>query len=304
MAAYNLRQLKYFTTTVECGSVAEASRKLYIAQPSISSAIKNLEESFNIQLFIRRHAQGVSLTPSGSRFYRKAQELLRAAYEFEQNILADNDMASGQIDVGCFEAIAPFYLPGLIAGFKDRWPQVNVRIRDGEQQELVQALASGNIDLAILYELDLDDTIETLPLTDPQQPYVLLPQGHRFTRQEKVSIYDLVHEPMVLLDVQPSHRYFVSIFEQFGLTPNIKFSSPSFEMVRSMVGRGFGFSILVTRPHTDFTYDGRKLVCLPLEETVTCSWLAAAWLGQSQLTKPAQFFVDHCRNVLTSGINA
>ena len=63
MAAYNLRQLRYFVTTAECGSVAEASRKLYIAQPSVSTAIKQLEDSFGVQLFIRHHAQGVSLTP-------------------------------------------------------------------------------------------------------------------------------------------------------------------------------------------------------------------------------------------------
>ncbi len=74
MASYTLRQLKYFVTTVECGSVAEASRKLYIAQPSISTAVKGLEESFGVQLFIRHHAQGVSLTPAGARFYRKAQD--------------------------------------------------------------------------------------------------------------------------------------------------------------------------------------------------------------------------------------
>ena len=127
MAAYTLRQLKYFVTTVECGSVAEASRKLYIAQPSISTAIKGLEESFGLQLFIRHHAQGVSLTPSGARFYRKAQELLRMAKEFEQNALADNDIVAGQIDIGCFETVAPLYLPRLIAGFKARWPGVEDR---------------------------------------------------------------------------------------------------------------------------------------------------------------------------------
>jgi DNA-binding transcriptional LysR family regulator len=116
VAAYNLRQLKYFVTTADCGSVAEASRKLYIAQPSVSTAIKHLEESFGVQLFIRHHAQGVSLTPSGSRFYRKALELLRVAHEFEQNALADNDVVAGQIDIGCFETVAPLYLPRLIAG--------------------------------------------------------------------------------------------------------------------------------------------------------------------------------------------
>jgi DNA-binding transcriptional LysR family regulator len=90
----------------------------------------------------------------------------------------------------------------------------------------------------------------------------------------------------------------VSIFEERGLTPNIQFSSPSIEMVRGMVGRGFGFSILVTRPHSPFTYDGQKLVCVPLVEHVTGSGLCAAWLHRAQLTKPAQLFVDHCRDVL------
>ncbi|WPP01684.1 LysR substrate-binding domain-containing protein [Pseudomonas sp. HR96] len=300
MAVYNLRQLKYFVTTVECGSVAEASRKLYIAQPSVSTAIKHLEESFAVQLFIRHHAQGVSLTPSGARFYRKAQELLRVAHEFEQNALADNDVVAGQIDIGCFETVAPLYLPQLIAGFRDRWPGVEVRIRDGEQQELVQALTSGSIDLAILYEHDLDSTIVTAPLMPPQQPYALLPEGHRFASQAKVSLTDLVLEPMVLLDVQPSRTYFVSIFEELGLNPHILFSSPSIEMVRGTVGRGFGFAILVTRPHSPYTYDGQKVVCVPLVEQVTGSGLAAAWLRRSQLTKPAQLFIDHCREVLAT----
>lgn len=297
-AAYNLRQLRYFVTTAECGSVAEASRKLYIAQPSVSTAIKQLEDSFGVQLFIRHHAQGVSLTPSGARFYRKALELLRVAHEFEQNALADNDVVAGQIDIGCFETVAPLYLPRLIAGFKARWPGVEIRIRDGEQQELVQALTAGSIDVAMLFEHDLGATIETTPLMPPQQPYALLPADHRFAQQAKVSLADLVLEPMILLDVLPSRTYFVSIFEERGLTPNIVFSSPSIEMVRGMVGRGFGFSILVTKPFTEYTYDGQKVVCLPLAETVTGSGLSAVWLRRAPLTKPVQLFVDYCREEL------
>ena len=114
MATYTLRQLKYFVTTVECGSVAEASRKLYIAQPSISTAIKGLEESFGLQLFIRHHAQGVSLTPGGARFYKKAQELMRMAREFEQNALADNDVVAGQVTVAVLGAAA--VLPHIKSG--------------------------------------------------------------------------------------------------------------------------------------------------------------------------------------------
>ena len=299
MAAYTLRQLKYFVTTVEAGSVAQASRQLYIAQPSVSTAIKSLEESFNVQLFIRHHAHGVSLTPTGTRFYHKAQELLRMAREFEQNALADNDTVSGQIDIGCFETVAPLYLPQLIADFRKLYPGVDIRIRDGEQQELVQGLTAGTFDVAFLYDHGLDGTIQTTPLMPPQKPYVLLPEGHRFADQREVSLRDLCTEPMILLDVQPSRTYFVSLFHELDLTPNIVFSSPSIEMVRGMVGQGFGFSILVTRPHSECTYDGKKVVTVDIKEPVTTSGLASAHLKRSQLTKPAQLFVDFCREQLS-----
>ena len=298
MATYTLRQLKYFVTTVECGSVAEASRKLYIAQPSISTAIKGLEDSFGLQLLIRHHAQGVSLTPGGARFYRKAQELLRMAREFEQNALAESDVVAGQIDIGCFETVAPLYLPRLIAGFGQRYPGVAIRIRDGEQQELVQGLTAGHFDLAILYEHDLDATIVTRPLMAPQRPYALLPEGHRFAAQPRVSLRDLCLEPMILLDVLPSRTYFVSLFEELGLTPNIVFSSPSIEMVRGMVGQGFGFSLLVTRPHSECTYDGQKVVAVEIVEPVSGSGLVAAWLRRAQPTRPAQLFIEFCEEQL------
>ncbi|GHU09257.1 transcriptional regulator [Betaproteobacteria bacterium] len=300
MAAYTLRQLRYFVTTVECGSVAEASRKLYIAQPSISTAVKGLEDSFGVQLFIRHHAQGVSLTPGGARFYRKAKDLLRMAHEFEQNALADNDVIAGQIDIGCFEAVAPLYLPRLIAGFRNLYPGVEVRLHDGQQQELVHNLSAGRFDLVILYEHDLDATIEIEPLIPPQRPHALLPQGHRFAAQEQVSLRDLASEPMILLDVSPSRTYFVSIFGELGLTPNIAFSSPSIEMVRSMVGQGFGFSCMVTRPYSDLTYDGKRVVCVNITEDVTGSGLVAGWLKRVQLTKPARLFVDYCKEQLAS----
>ncbi|MDZ3992773.1 LysR family transcriptional regulator [Pseudomonas sp. Teo4] len=300
MASYTLRQLKYFVTTVEAGSVAEASRQLYIAQPSISTAIKSLEENFGVQLFIRHHAQGVSLTPSGKRFYHKAQELLRLSHEFEQNALADNDVVAGQIDIGCFETVAPLYLPQLIAEFCQIYPGVNIRLRDGDQQELVQGLTAGTFDVAFLYEHELDSTIVTEPLMPPQKPYVLLAANHRYAGQSQVSLRDLAREPMILLDVLPSRTYFVSLFHELGLTPNIVFGSPSIEMVRGMVGQGFGFSLLVTRPHSTCTYDGKQVVTLEVAEPVTTSGLVSARLRKGQLTKPAQLFVDFCRERLTA----
>lgn len=297
MPAYTLRQLRYFASTVELGSVAAASRQLQIAQPSVSAAIKGLEDSFDIQLFIRQ-AQVLSLTPAGSRFYRETCDLLRQAYLFEQNALADCSMISGTVDVGCFETAAPLYLPRILGSFSQQYPGVKVRVQDGEQHDLVAGLQAGRFDLAILYRHALDETIETASLMRPMQPHVLLPEGHRLAAQQAVSLHDLAAEPMVELDVQPSRTYFLSVFQELGLEPNVVLRSPSIEMVRGLVGQGFGFSLLVTRPFSHCTYDGQVLVTRPLLEQVTGSELVMARLRRNVLTRPAQIFMAHCQDLL------
>lgn len=304
MAHYTLRQLKYFLATAEAGSVAQASRNLYIAQPSVSSSIKALEESFGVQLFIRHHAQGVTLTPAGVRFHRKAQALLRMAHEFEQNALADNDVVTGQVDIGCFETVAPLLLPRLIAGFRSLYPGVSIHIRDGEQQELVQGLTAGTFDVAFLYDHELDSTIDVQPLMPAQRPYVLLPQTHPLAERQQISLHEVYREPMVLLDVQPSRTYFVSLFHELGLAPMIEFGSPSIEMVRCMVGEGFGYSVLVTRPFSPWTYGGRQVATVEISDAVSPSGLVSARLKRNQLTKPAQLFVDFCREQLSAWTGA
>ncbi|RYF48869.1 MAG: LysR family transcriptional regulator, partial [Comamonadaceae bacterium] len=188
-----------------------------------------------------------------------------------------------------------------IADFRARYPGVSIRLHDGEQQELIQGLTGGRFDLAIMYDSDLDGTIATAPLMAPHRPYVLLPQHHPLARDKQVSMHDLANEPMVLLDVLPSRTYFIGLFEALGLTPNIAFSSPSIEMVRGLVGQGFGFSILVTRPRSDVTYDGRGLLCLDIVEQVSEASLVAAWLKRAPLSRPAALFLACCQTALAAG---
>ncbi|MDP2547578.1 LysR substrate-binding domain-containing protein [Oceanobacter sp. 4_MG-2023] len=296
MKNFTLKQLHYFTTVVETQSIAEASRRLHIAQPSISIAIKNLEDTFDQQLLIRHHAQGVSLTPGGRRFYEKAKELLRLSYEFEQNSLASSDQTSGKITVGSFESVAPLYIPRLIAGFKKVYPGIDVQLHDGEQHELMIGLHRGQFDLAFLYDLELDNSIRREALNAPHRPYALLPIGHPLAQQPSVTLTELSREPMVLLDVIPSRNYFLSLFTEKGLHPEVAYASPSIEMVRCMVGQGQGFSILVTRPLTNTTYDGQELAHVEIEDEMESSTLIMAYLKNNEPTHPARLFMDYCRN--------
>jgi DNA-binding transcriptional LysR family regulator len=296
MKNFTLKQLHYFSTVVETESIAEASRKLYIAQPSISIAIKNLEYTFGQQLLIRHHAQGVSLTPDGRRFYDKARELLRLSHEFEQNTLADSEKTSGKISIASFESVAPLYIPQLVAGFKKLYPDIEIQLHDGEQHEVMVGLHRGQFDLAFLYDLELDNSISKDALNAPHKPYALLAADHPLAAKDSVTLAELSREPMVLLDVIPSRSYFLSLFSEKGLHPKVAYTSPSIEIVRCMVGQGLGFSILVTRPSTKMTYDGQKLVYVEIDDDMESSTLIMAYLKITKPTKPAHLFMDYCRN--------
>lgn len=295
MPSFTLRQIKYFITTVECGSLAKASKVLYIAQPSISTAIKKIEDHFDTQLLIRHHAKGISLTPSGKRFYEEAKKLLKECYEFEQTMLSNSDVVGGILDVGCFETAAPLFLPKLIADFKKKYPLVEINIKDGEEEFLLTGLRNGKFDLVFIYDQNMPHDVTSVAATAPQRPYLLLNQSHPLTPRKSISLYDIYKEPLILLDISPSKDYFISLFTNLGLEPNIAFRSPSIEMVKGMVAQGFGYSVLVTKPYSPYSYDGNLLIDRPISEEVQTSALHIAWMESTQLPRSAKLFIEFCQ---------
>lgn len=302
MLRYTLRQLEYFVTTAESGSVAAAAGRLNVSQPSVSTAISKLEEQFGVQLFIRHHAQGMSLTPVGRRLLANGRSLLRHARELQQNAEAAGGIGAGQLELGCFVTLAPAYMPALVTAFSELYPGVEIKLFEGVQDELVDGLVSGRFELALLYNLGLPEEFH-LEVLASAAPYVLLPKGHPLARRPAVSLASLAEAPMILLDVPPSRDYFMGLFAAAGLEPRVAFSSPSFELVRGLVGQGRGFSILVTRPRQDRTYDGQEIVTRPLSDSPAPSDICLARLAQSKPTGLMEAFAAFCRTWFTQTQN-
>ncbi len=293
MLRYSLRQLEYFAATAEHSSVADAARHLNVSQPSISKAISKLEDQFSVQLFIRHHARGVSLTQAGERLLLDARGLLSYADELQTNVRESSSIVDGTLNVACFVAIAPVFMPAILADFSQIYPGVDVRLYEGNQEEMFEGLANGKFDLTIFYDSVLPPGIATKRLAT-FEPYVLLPASHPQAGQDNVSLASLVDEHFILLDVPPSRDYFLNMFRQNGLDVRVAFSSPSLEMVRGLVGRNWGYSLLVTRPYFDQTYDGQSVVGLPISEEVEDGILEIAQLEQVRPTRVMSVFSDFC----------
>ncbi len=147
-------------------------------------------------------------------------------------------------------------LAGLIAGFKEHFPGINVHILVGDQETLLHGLHSGTIELAISFDIGLTDALAATPLAT-MPPRAVLPPSHPLAAAPELSLADLVDQPFVLMDLPYTREYFLSIFHALGLKPRIAYRSQSFETIRTLVGNGLGYSLLNLRPETDQTYDAR-----------------------------------------------
>jgi len=293
MLRYTLRQIEYAVAIWDHGSVAAASAHLGVAQPTLSASLAKLEEQLGLQLFIRHHAQGVSPSPAGLRFLAEARNLLTHAQDLQRDTQAVGTAVEGQLALASFATIAPSFVPPLIRSFTSLHPRVTIRMSEGTQDELFRGLRGGEVDVALLYDVDMPDDLSVTPLTS-FAPHVLLPGRHRLTRLTTVPLVALKDEPFVLLDIAPSRTYFTRILENAGITPKVAFSSPSLEVVRGLVGQGLGYSILVTRPFGDHSYAGEELAVRPIADEVERGVIALAALKQMRKTRLVSAFEAHC----------
>lgn len=293
MLRFTLRQIEYAIAIMDHGSVAGASARLGVAQPTLSAALAKLEVQVGLQLFIRHHAQGVSPSPAGLRFLAEARNLLTHAQDLQRDTETAGTAVAGTLSLASFATIAPVFVPQLISQFMSRHPAASINMAEGTQDELFAGLRGGRYDLALLYDIDMPEDLALTPLAS-FEPHVLLPAGHRLTRLKKVPLTALKDEPFILLDIAPSRTYFTRILEHAGIVARVAFASPSLEVVRGLVGQGLGYSILVTRPHGDHSYAGDALAIRPIADNVEHGFIALAALKQMRKTRLVAAFEAHC----------
>ncbi len=295
---YTLVQLRYFVAAAELRSMTAASRELVVAQSAVSAAVAHLEREFKVQLLVRHHAKGLSLTPSGERFLAEARELLAHAAELAAGAEGLGGSLVGRLTVGCFVTLAPFVLPGLLAGFGEEHPGVAVHLLEDETAVLQAALLSGRCELALLYDLGLSEELRVEQLTE-SRPYAIVSADHPLAGAGRVPLERLAPEPMVLLDLPHSREYFAALVSRTGTEPTVAHRSSSFEMVRAMVAAGRGFAILNQRPAHDLTYDGGRVAVLELDGgsagELPALPLVLARARAVRPTRRAEAFAEACR---------
>lgn len=293
---FTLRQLSYFVAAGETGSVTRASEQVNISQPSISAAISHLETELGVQLFVRQHAQGLSLTPSGQRLLPAAKEVLRDSYGLYDVVNSAMGMVAGPINVGSFRTFTPLIVPELWKKFVTRHPGVRMHVTEGSESELLEGLRTARLDVAMTYEISLSVDMTFVPLAH-LPTYVLLPADHPLAGRSNIRLGEIAQEPFILLDLPLTRQYFLSLFERLGLAPRIVTETSSPAALRAYVGAGIGYSLMTVRPKNMRAENDRPLVYVELAEDYPPMKLGLAYLKELKRSRVCDAFEEFCREI-------
>lgn len=212
------------------------------------------------------------------------------AAERIQRFSAEDIRPENALRIGVLSSFGAHVLPSLIKEMESVHGRCVIDLYEGDQRKISELLNAGDIDLALLHDVELGDELVIDPLTTCK-PQVLLPAGHALARRKTVSLSDLTFLPLVLLDAPPARHYFLSLFEQLEIEPRIAYRPWWGEMARSMVAQGLGYSLIASPAAAESVADNNDIVIRALSDEVPSIQLVLA-RRPGELPPLAQRFAD------------
>jgi DNA-binding transcriptional LysR family regulator len=241
----NYELYKVFYWAAKTGSLTQAAKALYLTQPSVSHAIKQLEERIGVTLFYR-NSKGVSLTQEGKilfSYIEQSQILITLA---EEKMVALKNLDSGELRIGGSDSLFKHYLLPFLEDFHVKYPGIKLHLNHGTTPEVISYLKEGRIDLGVVRMPIFDSQLEVTESIELQDCFVA---GERYAelKGQALSMEQLMEYPVILFSRNSRVRMAITeLFEKYGheLKPDIEVGSV--DLLIEFAKRGLGISY-VTR---------------------------------------------------------
>ncbi len=244
-----LTELKYIVAVAREKHFGRAADACFVSQPTLSVAIKKLEEELEVKLF-ERSANEVSVTPLGEEIVRQAQSVLEQAAAIKEIAKRGKDPLSGPLKLGVIYTIGPYLLPDLVRQTIARSPQMPLMLQEQFTARLLEMLRTGEIDCAIMAEPFPDTGLALAPLYD--EPFmVAVPSTHPLAAHASITAQELKAETMLLLGTGHCFRdHVLEVCPEFarfsadaeGIRKS--FEGSSLETIKHMVASGMGVTLV------------------------------------------------------------
>ncbi len=234
-----LKQYNAFVTSVEEGSISKASEKLKITQSGITHLINDLESELGFSLMTRNKG-GIKLTIEGKKIFPLMKNILnqdKKLYEFTQKIKGNY---SNKINIATFTSVAVNWLPSIINGFKQKFPNIEITLTNGGYSEIKNALNDGASDIGFI-NLSANDNFKCFPLIQDEM-LAILPIDHPLAKLDAIDVKYFETESVISLGDKTDNDS-RAVFENSNVKPNIKYRTTDDYAMISMVKNNLGICI-------------------------------------------------------------
>lgn len=239
----DIKQLRYFVAVVNEGGFSGAAAKLHLSQPSLSKAIRILEEQIGFQL-LERTTKRVDLTESGRVFYQRALHILAEMDIFEKEVNEVKGAGSGEVRLGMIESVKN-WIPDVLGWYKEEYPDMHVVLKEVlGRTDIEQALREYEVHICLTNEFIDAPDIVTAPLY--KENLVLVMHAHHpLANQTEVKITHLEKESFIITSKGFQTRVNITeAFKESGVRMNICYDADRFETILTLVEAGIGISII------------------------------------------------------------
>jgi DNA-binding transcriptional LysR family regulator len=285
MRLVELYQMRYVLAVADHGSFTRAAAALHVVQPALSQGIRRLENELGLQLF-DRIPRGIRPTVAGEAFIHHIRRALADVERAERAVAELRDLKAGRVTLGLTPSATIAILPRLLETYRSEYPGIQVEVIEEMTDALVDLLAAGRVDLALV-SLPIDATeITAEPLYD-ERLALTIGRDHRLVGAESVALADLVEEMWIL----PYRRHGVRrLIEEAcaaaGFTPRIAVELTGLGPIKELVQRGLGISVLppaVVAPEASLGL----LAVVPISSPTIIRTVGVARRSEDQLTRAA-----------------
>ncbi|WP_236340663.1 LysR family transcriptional regulator [Paenibacillus plantiphilus] len=285
----NYELYKVFYWAAKTGSLTKAAKNLYLTQPSVSHAIKQLEERFGIALFYR-NSKGVTLTQEGAVLYsyiEQSQILISLA---EEKMAALKNLDSGELRIGGSDSLFKHYLLPYLEDYHHNHPGIRLHLNHGTTPEIITFLKEGRIDLGVVRMPIHDSQLEVRESIKLQDCFVT---GARYAELRGVvlSLDKLLQYPVILFSRNSRARMAITeLFQNYGYTLKPEIEVGSVELLIEFARKGLGISY-VTREFVAKELEEGSLFEIQLDVQLPPTHVGIMTMRNMPLSRAASSFI-------------
>lgn len=270
---------------IELGSFTKAAEALGYTQSSISQMIASLESELSMKLLTRSRT-GIKLTIEGEELYPFIERSIIEYRNVQEKADEINGLETGIIRVGTISSITCHWMPKLIKGFQELYPNVQFLFHQGDYSSIREWIKTGAVDFGFITPPAAGE-LETVTIKNGEM-LAVLPKNHPLAAKSSVKLEEIADDPFILLE-EGHYSEPINAFRAAGLEPDIKYTIHDDYAIMTMVESGLGVSILAELMLRRSNYN---ITCLPIEPPVYRT-LAVGYKNKNRLPIASKYFIQY-----------